>query len=209
MPVRQFCAMIEVLWLGALLGAGAALSVGPIFVTILNEAASRGFGAALRVIVGSATADVLLMVPALALTWLAGAAARWIGLAGAVVFALLAAQAVRDARRLWRGEGPATERGWAFWKGVAANLGNPLSWSFWLATGTPMMMRAQHVAGRVGLGVFTVTWFAVASGLEAVIALVVAYSGRRVGHRGQGAFTGLSAALFAALAALMLARAYG
>src|SRR4051794_37502566 len=150
--------MGEILWLGALLGAGAALSVGPVFVTILNEAASRGFGAAMRVILGSATADALLMVPALALAWLVGAAARWIGLVGAVVFALLAAQAVRDARRLWRGEGWTTERGWAFWKGVAANLANPLSWSFWLATGTPMMMRAQHVGGRVGLGMFTVTW---------------------------------------------------
>lgn len=198
--------MIEVLWTGALLGAGVALSVGPVFVTILNEAAARGFGAALRVIVGSATADALLMVPALALSWLAGAAARWIALAGAVVFALLAVQAVRDARRLWRGERWAQARGWAFWKGVAANLANPLAWTFWLATGTPMMLRAQHAAGRVGLGLFTVTWFAVASGLEAVIALVVALSGNRVGHRGQGAFTGLSAGLFAALAALMLVR---
>src|SRR3954469_12633942 len=96
--------MGEIVWLGVLLGAGAALSVGPVFVTILNEAASRGFGAALRVIAGSATADALLMAPALPLPWLAGAAARWIGLAGAVVFPLLAVQAVRDARRLWRGE---------------------------------------------------------------------------------------------------------
>jgi hypothetical protein len=47
----------------------------------------------------------------------------------------------------------------------------------------------------------------VASGLEAVIALAVARSGRRVGRRGQGAFTGLSALLFAALAAMMLTRA--
>ena len=34
--------MIEVLWLGILLGAGAALSVGPVFVTILQTAAARG-----------------------------------------------------------------------------------------------------------------------------------------------------------------------
>jgi hypothetical protein len=40
--------MGEVLWLGVLLGGGAALSVGPIFVTILQEAAARGFGASLR-----------------------------------------------------------------------------------------------------------------------------------------------------------------
>jgi hypothetical protein len=34
----------------------------------------------------------------------------------------------------------------------------------------------------------------------------VARSGRRVGHRGQGAFTGLSALLFATLAGMMLIR---
>jgi hypothetical protein len=68
------------------------------------------------------------------------------------------------------------------------------------------MLRAQHLAGRMGLAVFTVTWFVVASGLEAVIAFAVARSGHRVGRRGQGAFTGLSALLFAALAGMMLVR---
>lgn len=201
--------MIEVLWLGVLLGAGAAVSVGPIFVTILHEAATRGFPAALRVILGSATADVILLLPALAFAWVIAAVARaqfWVGLGGAIVFAGLAAQAVREARRLWREGQPPAARGWAFWKGVTANLVNPLTWTFWLATGTPTMMRAQHLAGRAGTVVFTVTWFAVASGLEAVIALAVARSGRRVGRRGQGAFTGLSALLFAALAGLMLLR---
>ncbi|MCW2865502.1 MAG: hypothetical protein JWP48_7210 [Actinoallomurus sp.] len=202
--------MVEILWLGTLLGAGAALSVGPIFVTILNEAATRGFGAAFRVILGSATADAILLLPALAFAWLIAAMARaevWIGLAGAVFFTVLAVQAVREAWRLWR-EGQAPQaRGWAFWKGVTANLANPLTWTFWLATGTPTIMRAQHLAGRTGMAVFTVTWFGVASGLEAVIALAVARSGHRVGRRGQGAFTGLSALLFAALAGLMLVRA--
>jgi threonine/homoserine/homoserine lactone efflux protein len=201
--------MIEVLWLGVLLGAGAAVSVGPIFVTILGEAATRGFGAAFRVILGSATADVILLLPALAFAWVIAAVARaefWVGLAGAAFFTFLAAQAVREAWRLWH-DGPGPEpAGWAFWKGVTSNLLNPLTWTFWLATGTPTMLRAQRLAGPAGLAVFTVTWFVVASGLEAVIALAVARSGRRVGHRGQGAFTGLSALLFAALAGMMLVR---
>jgi threonine/homoserine/homoserine lactone efflux protein len=201
--------MIEVLWLGVLLGAGAAVSVGPIFVTILGEAATRGFGPAFRVILGSATADVILLLPALAFAWVIATVARaefWVGLAGAVFFAFLAVQAVREAWRLWH-NGPGPEpTGWAFWKGVTANLANPLTWTFWLATGTPTMLRAQHLAGRAGLAVFTVTWFVVASGLEAVIAFAVARSGHRVGHRGQGAFTGLSALLFATLAGMMLVR---
>ncbi|WP_433181575.1 LysE family translocator [Actinoallomurus sp. CA-150999] len=202
--------MGEVIWLGVLLGAGAALSVGPIFVTILNEAATRGFGPAFRVILGSAVADVVLLLPALAFAWVIAAVAQatlWVALVGAAFFLWLAGRAGRDAVRLWRKETVPEGEGWAFWKGVAANLANPLTWTFWLATGTPAMLRAQHLADPSGLVVFTVTWFVVASGLEAVVALVVARSGRRLGHRGQGAFTGLSAALFAVLAALMLARA--
>ncbi|GAA4482469.1 hypothetical protein GCM10023191_002720 [Actinoallomurus oryzae] len=202
--------MFEVLWLGVLLGTGAALSVGPIFVTILNEAATRGFAPAFRVILGSATADALLLVPALAFAWVIAAVARaefWVGLVGACVFTLLAVQAAREAWRLWRRGAVPAARGWAFWKGVTANLANPLTWTFWLATGTPTMLRAQHLAGDAGMVVFTACWFGVASGLEAVIALAVARSGRRVGRRGQGAFTGLSALLFAALAAMMLTRA--
>ena len=56
----------EVLWLGMLLGVGAALSVGPIFVVIVQQAATSGFAACFRVILGSATADLVLLVPALA-----------------------------------------------------------------------------------------------------------------------------------------------
>ena len=33
----------EVLWLGILLGVGAALSVGPIFVVIIQQAATSGW----------------------------------------------------------------------------------------------------------------------------------------------------------------------
>src|SRR5215469_4296792 len=95
--------MIQVLWLGALLGAGAALAVGPIFVTILQTAATRGFAAAFRVIIGSATADLILLIPALAFAWIITATVRasfWVGLAGALFFLGLAAVAVRDARRI-------------------------------------------------------------------------------------------------------------
>lgn len=201
--------MAEILWLGVLLGAGAALAVGPIFVTILQEAATRGFPAGLRVILGSAVADAILLVPALAfagLITLVTDGVFWVGLIGAVVLVTLAVQAGRDARRLWRGRLPVQAGGWAFAKGVAANLTNPLTWTFWLATGTPSMVRAEHVAGWAGVVLFTITWFVVASGIEALIALIVAGSGRRIGPRGQAAFTALSAVLFVALAVVLLMR---
>jgi threonine/homoserine/homoserine lactone efflux protein len=199
----------EILWLGVLLGGGAALSVGPIFVTILQEAATRGFGASLRVILGSATADLVLLIPALAFAWLVAAlagAAFWVGLAGAVFFVFLAGQAIGDARVLWKLDAPEPAAGWAFWKGVAANLANPLTWTFWLATGTPTMLRARQLGGWAGLALFTVTWFLVASGLEAALAFAVARSGKRLGGRGRAVLTGGSAGLFLVLAAVLLVR---
>jgi threonine/homoserine/homoserine lactone efflux protein len=202
--------VIEVLWLGMLLGVGAALSVGPIFVVIVQQAATSGFGASLRVILGSATADLVLLVPALGFAWIIRSldqGALWVGAAGALFLLCLAWQAASDAKALWRQDRQLTADGrWAFWKGVAGNLANPLTWTFWLATGTPAMLAARRAGGPAGLVLFTATWFLVASGLEAVIALGVARSGRRVGTRGQAWFTAVSAVAFLCLAATLVAR---
>jgi len=202
--------VIEVLWLGLLLGVGAALSVGPIFVVIVQQAATSGFGAAWRVILGSATADLILLVPALAFAWIIRSLERgalWVGAVGALFLLWLAWQAARDAVTLWRQDRQlATDGRWVFWKGVAGNLANPLTWTFWLATGTPAMLAALRSAGPAGLVLFTATWFLVASGLEAVIALAVARSGRRVGARGQAWFTAVSAVAFLGLAVTLLTR---
>ncbi|MFL5880401.1 MAG: LysE family translocator [Actinomycetota bacterium] len=199
-----------VLWLGMLLGVGAALSVGPIFVVIVQQAATSGFAAGLRVILGSATADLLLLVPAFAFAWVIRSlqrAALWVEAVGALFLLWLAWQAARDARRLWHGGRQLRVDGrWAFWKGVAGNLANPLTWTFWLATGTPAMLAAQRAGGTAGLVLFTAIWFLVASGLEAVIALGVARSGRLVGARGQAWMTAASAVAFLCLAVTLVAR---
>jgi threonine/homoserine/homoserine lactone efflux protein len=203
-------AVTEVLWLGMLLGVGAALSVGPIFVVIVQQAATRGFAASLRVILGSATADLLLLVPALAFAWIIRSLERgalWVGAVGALFLVYLAGQAARDAWRLWRSTRQRlADSGWAFWKGVVGNLANPLTWTFWLATGTPAMLAAQQAGGPAGLALFTATWFVVASGLEAVIALAVARSRRLVGPRGQACLTAASAVAFLGLALTLVAR---
>ncbi len=200
--------MNEVLWLGLLLGVGAAFSVGPIFVTIVQEAATRGFGSSFRVILGSATADALLLIPALAFSWLIAsiaAASLWISLLGAAFFVYLGIEAIRDARRLWINKCPPTAaEGWSFWKGVIGNLANPLTWTFWLATGTPTMLHAYNVGGWMGLLLFTVVWFVVASGLEALLALVIARSQYMIGARGQALFTSFSALMFLVLAGSLL-----
>jgi threonine/homoserine/homoserine lactone efflux protein len=200
----------EVLWLGMLLGVGAALSVGPVFVVIVQQAATSGFPASFRVILGSATADLVLLVPALAFAWVIRSLERgalWVGAVGALFLLYLAWQAARDAAALWRQDRQlAVDGRWAFWKGVAGNLANPLTWTFWLATGTPAMLAAQRAGGAAGVVLFCATWFLVASGLEAVIALAVARSGRRVGARGQAWFTAVSAVAFLCLAATLVAR---
>jgi threonine/homoserine/homoserine lactone efflux protein len=200
----------EALWLGTLLGVGSALAVGPIFVVIVQQAATSGFGASFRVILGSATADLILLVPALAFAWVIRSLDRgslWVGAVGSLFLLYLAWQAARDAVALWRERRPAAAGGrWAFWKGVAGNLANPLTWTFWLATGTPAMLAARRAGGPAGLVAFTCVWFLVACGLESVIALAVARSQRLVGARGQAGLTAVSALAFLGLAATLLAR---
>src|ERR687897_544447 len=126
-------AVIEVLWLGMLLGVGAALSVGPIFVVIFEQAAASGFGAAFRFILGSATADLVLLLPALAFAYIIQALDRgslWVGAVGALFLLYLAWQAAHDAVALCRSNRQLeVSHRWAFWKGVAGNLADPLSWA--------------------------------------------------------------------------------
>lgn len=200
--------MLESLWLGILLGIGAAIAVGPIFVTIIQESAARGFASGFRVIIGSAVADMVLLIPALAFSWIIATVADasfWVGLVGVGFFVYLSIEAVRDARRLWRERSQSgSAPGWSFWKGLLGNLANPLSWSFWLATGTPTMLHSYRLGGWWGLALFTVTWFVVASGLESVIALVVARSQRMIGMRGQAVFSSVSALMFLILAGSLL-----
>lgn len=200
--------MLSVFWIGILLGVGAAVAVGPIFVTIIQEAALRGFASSFRVIIGSAVADIILLIPSLAFIWIVQGVANasfWVGLIGVGFFLYLSIEATRDAYRLWHTTTQAViSGGWSFWKGLLGNLANPLSWTFWLATGTPTMLHAYHEAGWSGLVLFTVTWFLVASGLEAVIAMIVARSKNMIGMRGQAVFSGVSALMFALLAISLL-----
>jgi threonine/homoserine/homoserine lactone efflux protein len=201
----------EALALGILFGIGAALSVGPIFVTIIHESITRGFGSGLRVILGSATADVVLIVPALAATWLIAGAeslSTLIAVGGAAYFLYLAFQAARDSRRLWRGgtraSTPPASQAWTYAKGVLGNLLNPLSWVFWLATGTPTMLRVDRAAGWPGLVVFTVTWFGVAMLVEAAIAAAVAQSRKALSTRTLALVQAGSAATFTIVAVTLV-----
>ncbi len=199
----------QIVWPALVLGAAAALSVGPIFVTILQSAAASGFPAGMRVIMGSALADLILVVPALAFTWLVAALARaalWTGLAGAAFLCFLALQAAREARRLWQREVTITPvAGWALRKGLLGNLTSPATWSFWIAVGTPTMLHARQAGGSRGLVLFLAVWFLTASGIEAAMAFAVARSRHRVGPRGLAVLNLGAASFFLVLAGLLVA----
>lgn len=203
--------MGQVVWLAVILGLGAAVSVGPIFTTIVQESAARGFTAGFRVILGSAAADLLLMVPALAFVGVVAAvdAARlWVAVIGAAVLTAFAVQALRDGWRMWTT--PAVDTAapaakWAFWKGAVSNLANPLTWAFWLATGVPALTRAGSEAGAAGLVVFTIVWLGVAVAAESSVAAAVSATGRRIGRRGQSVMSIVSGVLFLVFAAVVIA----
>lgn len=88
--------MAELLWLGLALGLGEALAVGPLFLTIVHEAAARGFRAGGRVVLGATVVDAALLPPALLFAGALGAAgglAPWLALPGIAGFLYLAATA--------------------------------------------------------------------------------------------------------------------
>jgi ABC-type multidrug transport system fused ATPase/permease subunit len=86
------------------------------------EAATRGFWSSFKVILGSATADLLLLLPALTLSWLIAqiaSASLWVSSIGAAFFVYLSISAGRDAWKLWQGLTEiSAPTGWSFWKGV-------------------------------------------------------------------------------------------
>jgi threonine/homoserine/homoserine lactone efflux protein len=196
--------------LGVALGIGAALSVGPVFLTIIHESVTHGFGAGVRVIVGSAVADVLLLIPALAASWLIAlvdAASLVVALVGAAYFVFLSLTAIRESRRLWFGGKIATGTGgWPFAKGALGNLLNPLSWAFWLATGTPTMLHVYRAADWAGLTAFTCVWFGVAMAVEGVVAASVAQTRKLVGGRHLAALQAAAALTFLVAAGVLLFR---
>ena len=204
--------MTDVVVLGVVFGVGAALSVGPIFLTIVYDSVTHGFAAGARVILGSAAGDILLLIPALGASWLfaqVDSASAVLALAGAAYFIVLGVMAARRGHRLWNASG-ATVLGppdaWSFARGLLGNVLNPLSWAFWLATGTPTMLHAYRVAAWGGLMTFTLVWFSVAMAVECAIALGIAQTRKLLTSRALALLQSAAAVTFLMTAALLLLR---
>jgi threonine/homoserine/homoserine lactone efflux protein len=128
-----------------------------------------------------------------------------VAILGALYFGALSLSAARESRRLWHASGVAsTSTSWSFARGVLGNLLNPLSWVFWVATGTPTMLRVYRGSGWAGLAVFTVVWFGVAMGGEVVLAASIAVTRRAVGTQALAVLQAASAMAFLVLAGVLL-----
>jgi threonine/homoserine/homoserine lactone efflux protein len=203
--------MGEAIWLGVLLGIGAAVAVGPVFVTIIQETLARGFAAGFYVVLGAALADALLLIPALTTSWLISQVdqvASYICLFGIIFLVYLSIEAARDAYRLWNKieVDPATSTGggWSFGKGLLGNLLNPLTWIFWLTTGATMTLRIVHTSGWRGLILFVGVFQAVLLLTETTIAFVATCTRQGVGIRGKAILTTVSSIVFLGLAGKLL-----
>jgi threonine/homoserine/homoserine lactone efflux protein len=74
--------------MGLLLGAGTALAVGPIFLLIMQEAATQGLRSSLWGVLGADLADLVLLVPAIVCSWLLASVATgiwWVALGRALL----------------------------------------------------------------------------------------------------------------------------
>lgn len=201
--------MVELVWLGFALGAGAALAIGPIFIAIVRESTARGFRAGCGVIYGATAVDAVLLLPllvgagALALT---PELPPWLGVVGAPCLLYLALASGRDARSLWRGGAVAAASSTqSFRQGVAGSLASPLSWALWLGANLPALLYAQGRGGWGGVTLFVVAWFGATMVLEMVLALVAARAGRALGGRGQACLSAGAAGCYLALAGGLIA----
>lgn len=200
--------MSEALWLGVLFGLGASLSIGPVFVSMIEESVIRGFKSGFQVIVGSAIADIIMLIPALLASWFltkVSSASFFIGLIGASYFIYLGICSIRDARRIFTVRQTATYGARrSLWKGMIGNVINPATWTFWVVTGTPTMLKAYETSGFLGFACFMLAWFFTASGIETLISYTVSKTKKRIGVKGQSGFMLVSAITFFGIATLLM-----
>ena len=175
---------------------------------MVEESVIRGFKSGFQVIVGSAVADLIMLIPALLASWFltrVSSASFFIGLVGASYFIYLGVCSLKDARRMLTVRQPATyNTARALWKGMIGNVMNPATWTFWIATGTPTILRAYETSGLLGFVCFMLAWFITASGIETLIAYTASKTKTRIGARGLSGFMVISAMMFFGIATLLI-----
>jgi len=188
---------------GAVLGATAGLSPGPLLTLVIRETLRSGVGAGARV----AASPLLTDLPIIALCVAAlGAAARVEPLLGAVALAG-SIFLLHMARETWRSgppdldarPGPARSLA----RGVVTNVLSPHPYLFWMAVGGPMLVQAwarDHAAPFVFLAGF----YLALVGSKLGVAVLVGRSRTVLSGRGYRLVLRVLAVALAAFAVLLL-----
>lgn len=204
--------MLEITVLGILFGTSSAFTVGPIFIMIVQTAATQGFRASCNIIYGSAVADIVFLVAAYALA--AGmfsieSLLPLLTTLGAMYFLWVGYSTLRETFSGDFAAGPLERKSaWnIFLSGVMGNLANPSTWIFWAAVGGALLLNVHKTAGHLGMIVFTALWFGVAMLWEAGIALLCARMRSMLTTKTLKAINFSAGVLFVMMALMILGRA--
>ncbi|MCK9241015.1 LysE family transporter [Desulfocurvus sp.] len=188
---------------GAVLGATAGLSPGPLLTLVIRETLCGGVGAGARV----ALSPLLTDLPIIALCVAAlGAAARAQPLLGVAALAG-GVFLLHMARETWRSgppdpdAAPGPARSLA--RGVVANVLSPHPYLFWMGVGGPLLVRSW-AEDRAAPLVFLAGFYALLVGSKLGVAVLVARSRAALAGRGYRLALRLLAVALVLFAALLL-----
>lgn len=156
--------MAATILIALLLGTFAGLAPGPYTTMVAGTALERGFEPAARLALAPLVADVPpVVVTALILERLNGRALTVLGVCGGLMILYIGCRFLLR----WRsGEIPVDPehphippQSAKFWHVALATLFSPVPWIFWLAVGSPLMLRSWAHSATEGL-IFVVLVFA-------------------------------------------------
>lgn len=162
--------MLSYLTLGIVLGMTAGLSPGPMMTLVITQSLRFGTREGLKM----ALAPLLSDLPIVAISWLAlsrfAEIDHLLGLISMIGAGLLILIAVES----WRADPSMTSDSLSVprsvLKGAIANVLNPHPWLFWLTIGSPALINAESIAGRIG---FLTAFYSCLVGTKVVVALIV------------------------------------
>lgn len=156
---------------GIVFGLSAGLSPGPLLTLVLTETLQHGSRAGIRVAFAPLITDLPIVVLSLFVIARMSGSSLFMGLislfgAGFVIYLGYETFVSREAAQAGEGERIRSLR-----KGVVANLLNPHPYLFWMAVGSPMVIKALH-EGMLGAGAFLAGFYVFLVGSKAVLSLL-------------------------------------
>lgn len=176
---RRGDAIIESILIGASVGLVAGLVPGAFSTLVATTALERGMGPGLKVaLIPLATELPVMLAAVFVLTRLPVQAFRWIGVAGGILFILMAAKLLWDSRDGDPVSAEAQAHGGHFLRVAILGVMSPGPWVFWFFVGAPILLNRWRMSPGQGL-LFLAAFMACFIGAMLVLAWGVA-SGRRL-----------------------------